>query len=123
MSIISRYVRWTGHDAGGTLPPANVVAGVLSATERIRFGFDGTSAQHAEVVYVPPQWMGDWDDGHRLAPGYQHVWLAPRDALRPITEPLGHPYRPVELPPAATGTRPRFRRAMRPSRNATTRTG
>src|SRR6187551_1460261 len=29
MSIIRHYLRWLGHDAGGALPPEDVLAGIL----------------------------------------------------------------------------------------------
>jgi hypothetical protein len=60
------------------------------------------------LVVVPPQWLGGWEVGCRLPPGYQHVWRVRLDRLRPVCEaPRSCPYRPLELPPSATGLGPR----------------
>jgi hypothetical protein len=101
MSIIRQYRRWLGHDAGGALPSEDVLVGILS---------DGAwplpptwpPLEPGEtLVYVPPQWIGDWETGHLLAPGYQHVWRVPLASLCP--------YRPSALPPSATGPTARTR--------------
>jgi hypothetical protein len=108
VGIIVRYVRWAGHDAGGTLPPVEVVAGVLApGAWRQPDGWPPLDASEV-LVYVPPQWLGDWDDGgRRLAPGYQHVWRVHVSRLTPLpVEPLPPPYRPPTLPTTATGPRP-----------------
>lgn len=110
MSIIRQYLRWPGHDAGGALPPEDVLVGILS---------DGAwplppswpPLEPGEtLVYVPPQWIGDWENGHRLAPGYQHVWRVPLASLcPPLASPRFGPYRPSALPPSATGPTARTR--------------
>lgn len=110
MSIIRQYLRWPGHDAGGALPPEDVLVGILS---------DGAwplpptwpPLEPGEtLVYVPPQWIGDWENGHRLAPGYQHVWRVPLASLCPPQAcPRVGPYRPSALPPSATGPTARTR--------------
>ena len=114
MGIIARYVRWIGHDAGGTLPPLDVVAGVLNPAARtLPATLEPSDDEHVLVV-VPPQWMGDWTSGHRLAPGYQHVWRVPAQRLRPLpAAPRFGPYRPATLPASATGPR---QRRVAPSR-------
>ncbi|MFI5272717.1 MAG: hypothetical protein ACHQ4H_06755, partial [Ktedonobacterales bacterium] len=86
MGIIVRYVRWLGHDAGGTLPPVDVLAGLLAGDGRdgarpLALGAEVGGAETARV-FVPPQWLGDWETGRALPPGYQYVWYAPRDTLR-----------------------------------------
>ncbi|HLZ25274.1 MAG TPA: hypothetical protein VKQ30_24400 [Ktedonobacterales bacterium] len=110
MSIIAHYLRWPDHNAGGVLPPEDVLVGVLT---------DGVwplpecwpSLEPGEtLVYVPPQWIGDWQTGHRLAPGYQHVWRVPLASLRPLaSRPRFGPYRPDTLPDSATGPHTRSR--------------
>jgi hypothetical protein len=116
MSIISCYLRWPGHDAGGTLPPEDVLVGILT---------DGAwelppswppLAPGETLVYVPPQWIGDWETGHRLAPVYQYVWRVPLASLcPPLAHPRFGPYRPSTLPPSATGptARPQWSRSRR----------
>jgi len=107
MSIIARYVCWRGHDAGGTLPPVDVLAGVLAPGAWTPPTSWPPPTEHELLVYVPPQWLGDWETGRRLAPGYQHVWSAPRANLHPLPpDPLHEPYRPATLPDIATGPRP-----------------
>jgi hypothetical protein len=110
--LIERYVVWAGHTAGGTLPPEDVLAGVLRA-ERLRTAADLPPLEPDEtLVLVPPQWIGDWESGYRLAPGYQHLWRVPLAALRPPPDPpLHQPYRPAELPLTARG--PSLRRPPR----------
>lgn len=128
MGIIRGYVYWRGHDAGGTLPPVDVLAGLL-AEDAAREGMaaaarceraarsDGADTDEELLVQVPPQWLGDWETGFPLAPGYQYIWRVPRDRLSPLDgAPRSMPYRPLELPPAATGARPGFRRQRRPAR-------
>lgn len=114
MSIITRYLRWTTHDAGGTLPPEDVLAGIL-AGDTWPLPPDWPPLEPGEtLVYVPPQWIGDWETGHRLAPGYQHVWRVPLTSLCPLpSHPRFNPYRPATLPPSATGAivRPRWPRS------------
>ena len=113
-SIITEYLRWPGHDAGGALPPEDVLVGVLTE-DAWRLPPQWAPLKPGEtLVYVPPQWIGDWESGHRLAPGYQHVWRVARASLCP---PLSHsrfgPYRPSALPPSATGptARPKWSRS------------
>jgi hypothetical protein len=124
MGIVAHYVLWPGHDAGGLLPPVDVVAGIVkqSALRGEGAGAPGEPARAGEVeVYVPPQWIGDWDSGCRLAPAYQQVWRVPLERLRPLPALPGYPpYRPDELPPAACGPSP-FARPRRPA--ARSRTG
>lgn len=112
MGIISRYVYWMGHDAGGTLPPVDVVAGVLAPGACPPLAC--VLAEHSDelLVVVPPQWVGDWTTGHRLAPCYQHVWRVPASCLHPLpTTPRFGPYRPAVLPVSAAGPRTRRARA------------
>ena len=106
MSIVSRYVWWPEHDAGGLLPPVDVLAGVLApAMWRVPPSWPPLAADEA-LVYVPPQWIGDWEHGHALAPGYQHVWRVAVAALLPLSSaPRTAPYRPATLPETATGPR------------------
>jgi len=111
MSIIREYLCWLGHDAGGVLPPEDVLVGVL-ADDAWPLPPNWESLTPGEtLVYVPPQWIGDWETGHRLAPGYQHVWRVSRASLCP---PLSHPqyglYRPKILPPSAIGPTARLNR-------------
>lgn len=110
MSIIREYLRWLGHDAGGALPPEDVFVGVLTDDAWSLPPNWPPLAPDETLVYVPPQWIGDWETGHRLAPGYQHVWRVPRASLRPLASlcspsafPQFGPYRPSVLPPSATG--------------------
>lgn len=106
MGIIRRYVRFMGHDAGGTLPPLTVCAGLICDGRARGEAAPGPSEV---LVFVPPQWVGDWEAGRALPAGYQYVWRAPAGALLPADDlaPDG-PYRPAELPPTACG--PSFRR-------------
>jgi len=107
MGIITRYVCWRGHDAGGVLPPVDALAGVIAPGAWNPPASWLPLAKDEALVYVPPQWIGDWETGHRLAPGYQHVWLAPCANLHPLPfEPLHGPYRPATLPDIAIGPRP-----------------
>ena len=111
MGIITRYVCWCGHDAGGTLPPVDVVAGILAPGVRSPLAGAPCGDDDELLVVVPPQWIGDWATGHRLAPGYQHVWRVPVSRLRPLpATPRFGPYRPAVLPVSATGPQ----RARRP---------
>lgn len=108
MSMIVRYARWPQHDAGGTLPAEDVLAGVLADGAWIMPASWPPLAPDEALVYIPPQWIGDWQTGHRLAPGYQHVWRVPRAALRPLPRrPRFGPYRPATLPDSAIGPLPR----------------
>jgi hypothetical protein len=110
MSIITQYVRWPGHDAGGALPPEDVLVGIL-ADDAWQLPPTWPPLEPDEtLVYVPPQWIGDWETGHRLAPGYQHVWRVPRASLcPPLSRPSFGPYRPSALPRSATGPTSRTR--------------
>lgn len=104
MSIITQYLRWLGHDAGGALPPEDVLVGVLTDDVWQLPPSWPPLAPSETLVYVPPQWIGDWETGHRLAPGYQHVWRVPRASLcPPLSRPRFGSYRPSSLPPSATG--------------------
>ena len=112
MSGIVRRVRWVNHDAAGEARPETVCAGVLSEASPhfprrlLPLGPDEV------IVIVPPQWIGGWEDGHPLAPVYQHLWRVPVSALEPLPdEPLHWPYRPETLPATATWPRP-----IRPAR-------
>ncbi len=106
MSIIARYVYWTSHDAGGTLPPVDVVAGVLRRSAWRPLAEWLPLGEHETLVVVPPQWIGDWTDGHPLAPGYQHVWRVSLARLMVLPEmPRFGSYRPAVLPASATGPR------------------
>ena len=103
MSIIKQYLRWQGHDAGGVLPPEDVLVGILTDGAWQLPPNSLPLAPGETLVYVPPQWIGDWESGHRLAPGYQHVWRVPLASLRaPLSCPRFGPYRPRSLPPSAT---------------------
>ncbi len=106
MGVIVRYVYWTSHDAGGTLPPVDVVAGVLTRAAWRPLASWPPLDEHETLVVVPPQWIGDWEEGRPLAPGYQHVWRVALDRLEPLPEQPRHsPYRPPTLPASATGPR------------------
>ncbi len=106
MGVIVRYVYWTSHDAGGTLPPVDVVAGVLTRSAWRPLASWPPLGDHETLVVVPPQWIGDWEEGRPLAPGYQHVWRVALDRLEPLPEqPRHRPYRPPTLPASATGPR------------------
>ncbi len=119
MSIITEYLRWQGHDAGGVLPPENVLVGVLTEGAWMLPPSWPPLAPDETLVYVPPQWIGDWETGHRLAPGYQHVWRVPRASLcPPLSRPRFGPYRPSALPPSATGPTARSRWALSRSETA-----
>jgi hypothetical protein len=108
VNAILRRVRWHRHDANGTLPPESVRAGVLRADapqipdRLLPLGVDEV------IVLVPPQWIGDWNDGHALAPAYQQLWRVARSELDdgPMDETPCPPYRPESLPLSATGPRP-----------------
>lgn len=108
MGVIARYARWPGHDAGGALPVEDVLVGVLAeGAWSLPAGWPPLEPGEA-LVYIPPQWIGDWQTGHRLAPGYQHIWRVPRAALRPLPRRSRFgPYRPAALPASATGPLPR----------------
>ncbi|HEY7343493.1 MAG TPA: hypothetical protein VH591_21670 [Ktedonobacterales bacterium] len=110
MSIITHYLTWPGHDAGGALPPEDVLVGILT-DDAWQMPPTWPPLEPGEtLVYVPPQWIGDWETGHRLAPGYQHVWRVPRASLcPPLSSPRFGPYRPGALPPSATGPAARSR--------------
>lgn len=118
MSIITEYLRWPGHDAGGALPPEEVLVGVLADGAWPLPPNWAPLAPGETLVYVPPQWIGDWETGHRLAPGYQHVWRVARASLSPLGPatscPRVGPYRPSALPPSATGPTARMARPNRP---------
>jgi hypothetical protein len=104
MGIIERYVLWRGHDAGGMLPPVDVLAGVMKDADARRLEGGTRKDEGDTLVFVPPQWIGDWETGFRLAPAYQHVWRAPGQQLVALPDPpRDAPYRPAELPPAARG--------------------
>jgi hypothetical protein len=120
VGIITRYVCWRGHDAGGALRPVDVLAGVLAPGAWRPPASWPAPAANEMLVYVPPQWIGDWETGYRLAPGYQHVWSAPCASLHSLPpEPLHGPYRPATLPDIATGPRsPSFPRRRAASRRS-----
>ena|SRR5215475_5202403 len=106
MSIITRYVRWIGHDAAGTLPPIDVVAGIVRpGAWRMPVWWPPLAADEA-VVFVPTQWIGEWDTGHTLAPAYQYLWRVSLERLQALTgSPRHMPYRPERLPETASGPR------------------
>ena len=107
MRGIVRRMRWVGHDAAGEARPETVCAGVLSAGARAIPPHLLPLGPDEVIVIVPPQWIGGWDDGHPLAPVYQHLWQVPVSALEPLPdEPEDWPYRPETLPATATGPRP-----------------
>lgn len=112
---IFAYVVWQGHDCDGTMPAVDVLAGVLATGGDMSANAAGLEATEA-LVLVPPQWLGAWDDGRRLAPCYQHIWRVPLTRLFPLpAHPRGGPYRPATLPASATG--PSLRRRPRPTRD------
>ncbi len=117
MGIIARYVRWTSHDAGGTLPPLDVVAGIVQPdTRRMPAWWPPLGVDEA-MVLVPAQWIGEWDSGHTLAPAYQYLWRVPRSQLRSLPAlPQHAPYRPDRLPASATGPRQTAKDAWRSNR-------
>jgi hypothetical protein len=106
MGIITRYVLWIGHDAGGTLPPLDVVAGILEPyAQRVPAWWPPLS-QSESLILVPAQWIGDWETGHTLAPAYQYPWRVQQRYLRLLPcIPQSTPYRPHRLPASATGPR------------------
>lgn len=107
MSGIMRRVRWVGHDAEGEARPETVCAGVLSVGSRHVPPHLLPLDSNEVIVIVPPQWIGDWEDGHPLAPVYQHVWRVAVSALERLPdEPEYWSYRPEALPASATGPRP-----------------
>lgn len=116
LSIITHYLLWPGHDAGGALPPEDVLVGILtSGSWQLPPSWPPLEPGET-LVCVPPQWIGDWETGHRLAPGYQYVWRVPLASLcPPLSRPLLGPYRPSTLPPSATGpiARPKWSRLHR----------
>lgn len=114
MRLIVATRCWTEHDADGMLPPVDVLVGVLArdAARLARWWAD--VAPEEALVLVPPQWIGDWESGHALAPGYQHIWRVPLVRLHPVPRDIPHgPYRPATLPASATGPRPSGRPAAR----------
>ena len=116
MSIITRYLCWPGHDAGGTLPPEDVLVGLLARGCWHLPPSWPPLAPGETLVVVPPQWIGDWETGHRLAPAYQYVWRVPLASLcPPLAHPRFGPYRPSTLPLSATGptARPQWSRSRR----------
>ncbi len=121
MGVIARYVVWRGHDAGGLMPPEDVVAGILVPNVwRLPPSWPPLDASET-LVYVPPQWIGSWEHGHALAPAYQHVWRARYAGLESQPPyPRHHPYRPAILPASAIG--PRSSPPARGARPTTART-
>lgn len=121
MGIITRYILWIGHDAGGTLPPLDVVAGILDPDAQRVPAWWAPLGQGESLVLVPAQWIGDWETGHTLAPAYQYLWRVQQRYLRLLPcIPEGTPYRPHRLPASATGPRsPRgdWNRAYRSTTN------
>jgi hypothetical protein len=110
MSIIRQYLRWRGHDAGGALPPEDVLVGILTDDAWPLPPTWPPLEPGETLVYVPPQWIGNWETGHRLAPGYQHVWRVRLASLcPPLSSSRVGPYRPSILPPSATGSTARTR--------------
>jgi len=108
VGIVTHYVHWTGHNAAGTLPPLDVVAGVVRLGARCLPAWWSQPGLDEILVIVPAQWIGDWETGHTLAPAYQYLWRAPKAQLRPLLGfAEGTPYRPAELPASATGPRVR----------------
>ena len=116
MSIITHYVLWKGHDAAGTLPPVDVVAGIVRPGAWRMPAWWPPLAAGETVVFVPAQWIGDWDSGHTLAPAYQYLWRVSVERLHALSLPPGHSsYRPESLPETAAGprkVRSRQRRAV-----------
>ncbi|PWT76914.1 MAG: hypothetical protein C5B60_03545 [Chloroflexi bacterium] len=106
MGIITHYVLWIGHDAGGTLPRLDVVAGILESDARRVPAWWSPLCHSESLVLVPAQWIGDWETGHTLAPAYQYLWRVQNRDLHSLPcSPRGTPYRPDRLPEAATGPR------------------
>jgi hypothetical protein len=114
MSIITHYVRWIGHDAAGTLPAVDVVAGVVRpGAWRLPAWWSPLSPDEA-LVLVPSQWIGEWEGGHRLAPAYQYLWRVRASQLHPqFGSSIHESYRPGRLPESASGPRPTRRRRER----------
>lgn len=110
MSVIARYVRWLGHDAEGHLPPVDVLAGILASdTRRIPSAWPPLRSDEALVI-VPPQWIGDWESGYPLPPGYQYIWRVAVARLQSLPpQPMHTPYRPPALPASASGPRAQTR--------------
>jgi hypothetical protein len=106
MSIMTEYVLWVGHDAAGTLPPVDVVAGIVRpGSWRMPAWWSPPAADEA-VVFVPAQWIGEWDSGHTLAPAYQYLWRVSSEQLHTLSSTPRHsPYRPERLPETAAGPR------------------
>jgi hypothetical protein len=106
MGVITHYVLWIGHDAGGTLPPLDVVAGIVEPDAQRVPAWWPPLGQGESVILVPAQWIGDWETGHTLAPAYQYLWRVQHRDLRSLPcIPRCMPYRPQRLPEAATGPR------------------
>jgi hypothetical protein len=106
VGVVIRYMLWNGHDAAGTLPPLDVVAGILKP-ESVRLPTWWPPLGPDELlVLVPAQWIGEWESGHSLAPAYQHLWHAPKSDLHTLpSTPLHVSYRPNRLPDSASGPR------------------
>lgn len=112
VGIVISYVCWAGHDAAGTLPPLDVVAGILRPDALRLPAWWSPPGPDEITVYVPAQWIGDWETGHTLAPAYQYLWRAPRSQLHsPVGLPQNRSYRPDRLPDSAIG--PRLRQTSR----------
>jgi hypothetical protein len=106
MSIITHYVLWVGHDAAGTLPPVDVVAGIVRPGSWRMPAWWSPLAVDETVVFVPTQWIGEWDSGHTLAPAYQYLWRVSWEHLHTLSSSSQHaPYRPERLPETASGPR------------------
>jgi hypothetical protein len=106
VGIVIRYMLWIGHDAEGTLPPLDVVAGIVK-TQATRLPTWWPPLGPDEIlVLVPAQWIGEWESGHSLAPAYQHLWRAPQADLHALPSTPTHiSYRPNRLPESASGPR------------------
>jgi len=106
MSIITRYVRWIGHDAAGTLPPVDVVAGIVRPGAWRMPAWWPPLAPDETLVFVPAQWIGEWENGHTLAPAYQYLWRVSQARLRSLPgTPIDTSYRPAHLPESPFGPR------------------